>query len=80
MARRRAGRPSYWKGYEDGWNHHAQGHRKVRSDAKVMRNKEYAAGYVHGWHDGEGRGQTLKQHQLVAHPPKPASWSRYEMI
>ena len=71
------GPTTYERGYRDGWNHRAAGDPKVRSNSKKMRG-QYGIGYAHGWHDGEGRGQTLAEYQHNPNPPKPKSWERYE--
>ena len=71
------GPTTYDKGYRDGWNHRANGEPKLRSNAKRMRGV-YGIGYAHGWHDGEGRRQTLAEHQRDPNPPDPRSWERYE--
>jgi hypothetical protein len=77
MTARAAGRGTYDKGYKDGWNARAEGARHMRREAKVYKG-QYAIGYEHGWHDGEGRGQTLAQHQRHPSPPAPKSWESYE--
>lgn len=67
----------YQQGYELGWNHRAQGRRKLRANTKRLAGA-FGVGYAHGWHDGEGRGQTWTQHQSDPRPPQPKSWETYE--
>ena len=82
MAPRAKGRPTYSKGYADGWNHRALGERRLRKNARILRdNPTYAEGYALGWHDGEGRGVSLEVFQSAppgTYGPKPKSWEQYE--
>lgn len=68
----------YDQGYKAGWNHRQK--KRARFPRVTVRRKqaEYRLGFEHGWHDGEGRGQTWEEFQRTPLPPRPRSWRKYE--
>lgn len=66
-------------GYQQGWDRRATRTRPRWPTAYVKsKGPEFRLGFEHGWHDGEGRGQSWEEHQSNPLPPQPRSPRRYE--